>query len=445
MAASLFNNNSAVGIVALLLSLMCLGTWPALIRLCTWGQHSPQNTNNKWIIIPQGQDRHVCHVYMDYAISYVCSSCIPILTFLVLSSSSSQEYSLPLLLVAIMGGTLLSCGNLCMQWSVVVFGAPLTTVLAIQASLTVVLGTGLNYVLEPSKTAHPKLLLGGVVAFLVAILLATLAHMFYMKQREQYMKCGNECSHGDSSSSSGSNVQQQQQQQTKQGGLIALPTLDSGDEFHATNHPSLSEQEYGLSSSYNNTLPVSPNRADSFYSDTSSIYANNNNNTVGLYIAFLGGLCFGFFSPAFNIAVNNPFSFDNGDGLSVAIANLWFSLAFCASSLLGNVYLMTYYSHVVPRSTVRAYLCGESCSQRRLALLGGLVCALGNLLQFQGGKLAGFATADLVQAFPLVATMWDVFVFGEFRQATIGVLVVLVSMYLAYLLGIVLLACSIDY
>jgi len=91
------------------------------------------------------------------------------------------------------------------------------------------------------------------------------------------------------------------------------------------------------------------------------------------------------------------------------------------------------------------YLTQETWSQRRLALLGGLICALGNLLQFQGGKLAGFATADLVQAFPLVATIWDVVMFSEFRHANFKVCVLLMSMYAAYLLGIALLALSIDY
>jgi glucose uptake protein GlcU len=168
---------------------------------------------------------------------------------------------------------------------------------------------------------------------------------------------------------------------------------------------------------------------------------------MGLCIAFTGGLCFGFFSPAFNIAVNDPWTF-SATGLSVAMANIWFSIAFCLASILGNVHLMTNYSSqstLIPHSTVTAYLTQSCWLERRTALLGGCLCALGNLLQFQGGKLAGFATADLVQAFPLVATVWDVAVFGEFRHATRNVVGILVSMYLAYLAGIALLACSIDY
>jgi drug/metabolite transporter (DMT)-like permease len=70
---------------------------------------------------------------------------------------------------------------------------------------------------------------------------------------------------------------------------------------------------------------------------------------------------------------------------------------------------------------------------------------MGNSLQFQGDKLAGFAAADMVQAYPLVTTVWDVILFGEFRHATKQVLIALILVYVTYLLGIVLLASSIEY
>jgi len=99
-------------------------------------------------------------------------------------------------------------------------------------------------------------------------------------------------------------------------------------------------------------------------------------------------------------------------------------------------------------STVAAiwldYLRRDSLSDRQLALAAGIVCALGNVLQFQGGQRVGYAAADLVQAYPLVSTVWDVLLFGEFQSvripASLGFL--LSGMYLAYLLGVILLAGS---
>ena len=375
----------------------------------------------------------MCHVYLDYSISYVLTSSIPIIISLLIQSTTKQDRdsSFLLVLVAMVGGTLLSCGNLAMTWAVSVFGAPLTTVLAIQASLTVVLGTSLNYLLEPSKTARPSLLAYGVVAFLGAILLATYAQTLYMmNHRDVYTgtSCDDSLQHEQSNGESCTTTHPQHH-----GGLIALPTIEKS-ELHPTTKSALNRD------------------AESFYSDSHEssqhglpdTHHYNRDAYVGLCIAVGGGVCFGFFSPAFNIAVNNTFG-NSGQGLSVACANLWFSLGFGLCSILGNVYLMTNYSHVIPHSTIFNYFTGESFRQRRLALLSGVLCALGNVLQFQGGKLAGFATADLVQAFPLVATVWDVVLFGEFQHATVQVLIILVAMYVSYVLGIVLLARSIVY
>jgi hypothetical protein len=77
--------------------------------------------------------------------------------------------------------------------------------------------------------------------------------------------------------------------------------------------------------------------------------------------------------------------------------------------------------------------------------LAGLVCATGNVLQFHGGQLVGYATADLVQAYPLVSTLLDMSWFGEFQSVEwckSRLAFLLVAMYVAYLSGIGLLAMS---
>jgi hypothetical protein len=178
--------------------------------------------------------------------------------------------------------------------------------------------------------------------------------------------------------------------------------------------------------------------------------------TVGIIVAMVGGVCFGFFSPLFNIAVNDPFKWsasssdieDGVDpgGLSVATANSCFAVAYTVSSTIWNVYLMAHpptHGTPMPRSSLYAYLSKESLQERKLAFVAGWVCALANLLQFAGGSLAGFAAGDMIQAFPLVATVWDVIVFGEFRSASRNVMCALLFMYGAYVSGGVCLALSI--
>jgi hypothetical protein len=57
---------------------------------------------------------------------------------------------------------------------------------------------------------------------------------------------------------------------------------------------------------------------------------------------------------------------------------------------------------------------------------------MANLLQFQGVNIVGFATADLVQAYPLLSTVWYATLFGEFRKAGGTVVLYPVPMYRIY-------------
>jgi hypothetical protein len=164
---------------------------------------------------------------------------------------------------------------------------------------------------------------------------------------------------------------------------------------------------------------------------------------LALIVSVFGGCCFGFFSPAFNVAVNDPFGFSGGSSLSVPLANLWFSVAFTVASFAGNVPLMyNPPSQFGMLETTFAEYCLETLSERKLAIFAGLLCGSANLLQFQGGSLVGFATADLVQAFPLVSTLWDIFLFGEFRRAGGTIIFYILAMYSMYICGITFLISS---
>ena len=68
---------------------------------------------------------------------------------------------------------------------------------------------------------------------------------------------------------------------------------------------------------------------------------------------------------------------------------------------------------------------------RCLALATGLVCGLGNTLQFLGGMATSFAVCGVARAFPLISIVWGVVLFGEFRKARRSVKILLVLMYIA--------------
>ena len=338
---------------------------------------------------------------------------LSILPLLATLSNSRTNLPWPLIATAMIGGTLLALGNISFQWATH-YGLPLTTTLALQASLTVLLGTSLNYVLEPQQTPYPEWLVTGVCTFLIAIGLAWRLQWLYGAHS------------------------------------MAVPTQSSSN---TPTYSAVLELPYGaLQRKESDAVTV----VDS--EDSTSISPPRNNRR-GLLIAVAGGLCFGFFSPAFNVAVNDPLGWtkvatgekaqsDIDAGARVFLVNVWFSLAFGAASVVANLLLLREEagpSHATLRQMLHHYATQATWNDRRVALTAGAVCAAGNVLQFHGGQLVGYATSDLVQAYPLVSTLWDFWWFDEFsnvRWCCSRLALLLVSMYTAYLGGIVLLAVS---
>jgi glucose uptake protein GlcU len=455
---------------------------------------------------------------MDYSAGYFVVSCFPLLLASVLTPSDQWEpIRWFMKAIAGVGGSLLSCGNLSMQYATSVYGAPLTTVLALQASLTVVLGTCLNYMIEPARTPRPLLLAMGVLVFLAAIVLAAYAQVMYSRMKnDQIVVDDNEvqikqitpkysfgrpplppqvthdkeaykeeslpnyyCSSEDDNSIDGnSNIRNSSThsqvmcnficvENTLMGGLcnvnsVLVEETEKQTSYHGGS-PWVGEDDGILEATDQSAMrsnTTSDHSCNPIISMDRSRLCSLEPKENGLVLALLGGICFGFFTPAFNIAVNDPFdwtdeisSFEEasrGSVLAVGRINMWFSLSFWITSVVGNTWLLkrqyfmkTQRVHSVA-TVLRNYLFDEGLLDRQLAFAAGVICALGNVLQFQGGQLVGWATSDLVQAYPLVSTFWDVLLFGEFRRVHVcsNLAMLLAGMYVAYLAGIVLVAKS---
>ena len=544
--------NEACGLLLLGFSLWCLGTWPALLRVCSYDEKrgvpclahkqddvasvssSASSSTGSFFrarhmssLLQQTRGlRNICHVYMDFATAYFLLSSLPLLLTMILGNRTSNQdeaaaaggsssnhvggrlwfglnndndMSLGLMVVAMVGGSLLSVGNLSLQWATSMYGTSLAVTLAIQASLTVVLGTFINYALEPSKTNRPLWLVAGVLAFLLAIVLAALAQFWQASylQREQHLSPSsslppttthtatklellpppkrskptssrNDASHGIQPSSSNDSTVSSSEDEWSLHQYHAA--LCGGDETQGEELCCNHQTQGGTPSTTTTTIlepTLSQNLSVLSAKEEERQEQQWRQTKKGMGVAIVGGLAFGFYSPAFNIAINDPFHWmdheDDMDGaLSVARTNIWFSLAFWITSMVGNVLLLhrDYHSSSALLPThlrcdmdsssssfafiLWRYLTTESLADRQLAIMAGFVCAVGNVLQFQAGTMVGYAAADLVQAYPLVSTLWDVFLFQEFNHvdlcSKLGAL--LLAMYVAYLVGIALLAGS---
>jgi hypothetical protein len=137
-------------------------------------------------------------------------------------------------------------------------------------------------------------------------------------------------------------------------------------------------------------------------------------NLYGLLIAIVGGTIYSLFTPAFNIAVNDPFHLLSSSvpPLSVYCANFYFAIGLFLSSSVFNVSSMQYPVFSSAQSNVCKYV--RDNDGRLWCLLAGFLAWLGDLSQFLGGQLVGYSTALLVQAYPLVSVLLGILIFKEF-------------------------------
>ncbi|KAL3379725.1 hypothetical protein AABB24_000437 [Solanum stoloniferum] len=151
-------------IVCMLLSLFFLGTWPALLTLLERRGRFPQ------------------HTYLDYTLTNLLAAVIIAFTFGEIGTSSLEKPNFlsqlaqdnwPSVLFAMAGGVVLSIGNLTTQYAWAFVGLSVTEV--VSSSITVVIGTTLNYYLD-DKINKAEILFPGVACFLIAVCLGSAVH-----------------------------------------------------------------------------------------------------------------------------------------------------------------------------------------------------------------------------------------------------------------------------
>lgn len=375
-----------------------------------------------------------------------------------------EKFSLPLstwgglalTLTAVTGGCLLMVGNACMQTSLAL-GCPMTTLLPLQAALCVCIGTSLNYFLQPERN-DPSLLFSGVGSYLIAIVFSALAQVKHESERARSsVDVLGDPAKGKRHQAGGKQIPELE--------IIPLVSRDGKEERYSENSCALSDSEKDSGSGAGTLLGAEGVVVLNQEEEDPRQRARRARLQVrrGLVIGVLGGFAFGGFAPAFNIAVNDEFRWtnmgSNGDSspLSVQTANMIFSISFMASAVASqSMKLRAKHKGESWIRIITHIYCssggvggvgggGERGSQswgRTFAFLAGVICSVGNYLQFDGGKRAGFAAADVVQAFPIVGTAWGVFLFDDYQGASRRIVLLLIKTYVFYILAVVLIVCS---
>lgn len=397
------SKGGAIG--CMILSLFFLGTWPAIMTLLERRGRLPQ------------------HTYLDYTMTNLLAAVIIAFTFGEIGKSSPAKPNFltqlsqdnwPSVLFAMAGGVVLSIGNLSTQYAWAFVG--LSVVEVVTSSITVVIGTTLNYFLD-DKINKAEILFPGVACFLIAVCLGSAVHTSNaVDNRAKLSTLSNDYG-------------------TEQGGTDISVSKETNSNIVGTkdleNGSRASEKAKAGTAAF---LVELENRR--------SIKVFGKSTMIGLTITFFAGVCFSLFSPAFNLATNDQWHTlkDGVPHLNVYTSFFYFSASCFVIAIVLNISFLYYPVLNTPKSSLRAYL--SDWDGRGWAFLAGILCGFGNGLQFMGGQAAGYAAADAVQALPLVSTFWGILVFGEYRKSSRRTYILLGGMLSMFIAAVGILMAS---
>ncbi|XP_042060275.1 ureide permease 1-like [Salvia splendens] len=400
------SKSGAIG--CMLVALAFLGTWPAFLAQLERRGRLPQ------------------HTYLDYSITNFLTAILIALTLGQIGDTkpnmpnfitqlSQIEKNWGCVLIAMSGGVFLGLGNLATQYAWPFVGLSVTEV--ITSSLAVVLGTSMNYFLD-DKINRAEILFPGVGCFLIAVFLGSAVHSSNAADNAAKL------SHIDA-----------QEPFLKESLYHQFTRTSNAQETdqHKDMERANSEEGKAITGSAQHLIELENSRAIKVFGK--SIW-------LGLSITFFAGVCYALFSPAFNLATNDQWHVlsPGVPKLVVYAAFFYFSLSFFVVAALINIIFLYRPVLKLPRSSIMQYL--RDWDGRWLAFLAGLLCGLGNGLQFVGGQAAGYAAADCVQALPLVSTFWGVVLFGEYWRSSRRTYVLLVSMLVMFVVAVGVLIAS---
>nr|XP_024397594.1 ureide permease 1-like isoform X3 [Physcomitrium patens] len=381
--------DEAGAITLMIVSLWCLGSWPALFNLL------------------ERRGRVPMHTYLDYTFSNYSVALLFALTVGNIGPDTPQSPNFlkqlsqengPSVAFGLAGGLALCLGNICLQYSLAFVGISLTEV--VSASVAVVLGTTANYFLDDGLN-RASILFPGVACFLVAVVLGSFCHASNVADMQTKIKAAEPLS------------QMLEDMKSPMKGSEEFTALlvnsSNNHEAYTEYHGDVKRVASSLnvlSSSHNSDCksrkpePLSKGVvANAEYllnlESHRAIKVNGKSVVFGLGIALITGLCYAAFSPLFNVATNDQF-----------------------------------------------HLLKPDREGRHIAIVAGLLCGVGNGFQFMGGQAAGYAAADAVQALPLVGTLWGVFLFKEYHGSSRKTYILLIGMLLMFLTAVVMLVAS---
>ncbi len=161
----------------------------------------------------------------------------------------------------------------------------------------------------------------------------------------------------------------------------------------------------------------------------------------GILLSLLAGLCIAFFYRFVASALATDFSPAEAGKISSYTAVVFFSIGALICTSLLNPFFMARPVQGEPVKMSEWFRGGSTT--HLLGMLGGAIWCLGNSVSFMAvGAASPAISYGLSNSAPVVAALWGIFVWKEFKDAPKGTNLLLSLMFLCYLIGLVLIVYS---
>ena len=161
----------------------------------------------------------------------------------------------------------------------------------------------------------------------------------------------------------------------------------------------------------------------------------------GIILSLMAGLCIAFFYRFVASSLATDFSPADAGKISSYTAVVFFSIGAIVCTAVLNPFFM---ARPVQGEPVKMSLWfGGRSRAHLLGMLGGAIWCLGNSVSFMAvGAASPAISYGLSNSAPVVAALWGIFVWKEFRGAPKGTNLLLSLMFGCYLVGLVLIVYS---
>ncbi len=162
---------------------------------------------------------------------------------------------------------------------------------------------------------------------------------------------------------------------------------------------------------------------------------------MGILLALLAGICIAFFYRFVALSLASDFTPAEAGKISSYTAVVFFSFGALLSTIIINPLFMARPVQGEPVKIVQWFR--GSSKTHLLGVLGGAIWCLGNSVSFMSvGAASPAISYGLSNAAPVVAALWGIFVWKEFKDAPKGTNLLLALMFTFYLIGLVLIVYS---